>query len=401
MGNSSSNDSKSKSMTPKSPRKAKFLKYRKSFGAGSKAPPSERVSNSETSMAAATNEPPATAPTEIRIPTEREREATFAPAPSGSLRAENSDGNNNDGEDYGGGRHYDESTCWFGLVYDTYSSSGGDEAGGGETCKMEQQSWTMTAEVDAECRRRFSRDTNDSEAAEASASDRLPQVSSTLCLRSVDENNLRESLSADTSVDKPAEVVRDFVFVPENGDSENCEPNLRIELESSAAKLCEQQTVDKLLECVVIDLNAVTDNENCDEADSSFVGCGSDPLFTASATSVTPYYSPEEELNVIFGFDMEAKTKMVTMSESSSSASTNGKENSTPNDREVVSKPNSFTVVKHKKVELSPTTFSTQKTSAADGKGNLPAASLRTLSPSHLAHSKCTVLCFFFMSGNC
>lgn len=364
MGNSSSHDTKSKSTAPKSPRKAKFLKYRKSFGAGSKAPTTEKVGNSETLMAPRINEPTATVPSELRMPTERER--TFAPAPTGLLQAdcENSDGNTDD--DYDGGRQNDEST-WFGLVYDTNSSSGGDEACGGETCKMKQQSCMMMAEVDAECRRRFSRDIKESEAAEASASNRLRQVSSTLCLNYVDESNLNESINADTPV-KPTEV-RDFVL----DDEDICEPDLGIVHPTTP---CDQHNAAELLESVVIELNAVADKENFDEADSSFAGCGSDPLFTASATSVTPYYSPEEELNVIFDFDMEAKTKIVSTSESSSSASTNGKEISTPNDKEVLTKPNSFTVVKHKKVELSPTTFSTQKTSAVDGKGNFPAALL-------------------------
>lgn len=396
MGNSSSNDSKPKLTAPKSPRKAKFLKYRKSFGAGSKAPSSERVSNSETlSTAASTitsNEQPSSAvPTEIRISTDSERVVnTFVPDPTGSLQAENSDGNNNDNDNYdgAGGRHYDDST-WFGLVYNTNSSSGGDDASSGETCKMEQQSCqTRATEADAECRRRFSRDTNESEAT-ACVSNRsgLPQVSSAQCLKYVDESNLRGTISAVTS----AEIN----VVSQNEDGVNCDPNRNIEsIALPVATQYEEQTVDELLECVVIDLNAVTDRENCDEADSSFAGCGSDPLFTASATSVTPYYSPEEEFNVIFDFDMEAKTKIVTTSGSSSSASINGKENSVPNDREVIPKPNSFTVVKHKKVELSPTSFSTQKTSVADGKGNLPAASLLTFSPSHLASCKRTPLCF-------
>lgn len=209
MGNSSSNDAKSKSI-PKSPRKTKFLRYRKSFAA------SKGISSTNESNV---------------------RRNTAQPDATGSLVAERDD-------------------SW--LCFE--SSSGGDDNGGGETCRE------FSAAVDA--------------------SDGRHRAAVSLEYVDVRESSAR---------------------IAENGD--NCEG------------------VDS-------------------DADIGGEDFCSDPLFTASATSVTPYYSPEEELDAIFA--MEAA---------------NGKENSTPNN----AKPNSFTVVKHKKVELSPT-FPVQRTSA-EGKG--------------------------------
>lgn len=102
----------------------------------------------------------------------------------------------------------------------------------------------------------------------------------------------------------------------------------------------------------------------------------SNTFFTDSVLT-TPYYSPDEDFDNIFdsnpkldeSIDINSKMNIKENTSVPRISSAKIKDEISVNEKEIL-KPanNSFTVVKHKKVELSPTTFQSHKT-CVEGKG--------------------------------